>query len=70
MSLHGRIETVERLGNITYVYLDMGLPELVTVQMAGHVAHEGGEDVQVAFAADRLHVFDAEGRCLRNPSTP
>ena len=70
VSLHGRIETIERLGNITYVYLDMGLPELVTVQMSGHVAHEGGEDVRMTFAADRLHVFDAQGRCLMNPHTP
>ena len=70
VSLHGRIETVERLGNITYVYLDLGLPDLVTIQRTGPVAHLGGEDVAMTFAADRLHVFDERGACLMNPQAP
>ena len=70
VSLHGRVETIERLGNVTYVYLDLGPPNLVTVQRTGHVAARGGDDVAMTFMPDRLHVFDAGGRCLVNPLTP
>ena len=60
-ALPARIESVERLGNITYAYLDGGTPEVITVQAVGDVALEAGTDVAVSFRASDLHVFDPRG---------
>jgi ABC-type sugar transport system ATPase subunit len=63
-ALPARVESVERLGNITYAYLDGGAPDLITVQMLGHTDLAAGEDVQVGLRADAVHVFDGAGRVL------
>jgi ABC-type sugar transport system ATPase subunit len=60
-ALPARIESVERLGNITYAYLDAGTPDLVTVQVMGDVALEAGREVAVSFRASDLHVFNSRG---------
>ena len=60
-ALPARIESVERLGNITYAYLDGGTPDVITVQVIGDADLESGQDVQVAMKSSALHVFNASG---------
>ncbi|MBN9309105.1 sn-glycerol-3-phosphate ABC transporter ATP-binding protein UgpC, partial [Devosia sp.] len=55
-ALPARIESVERLGNITYAYLDGGTPEVITVQVMGDAPLEPGHDVQVGIRPEMLHV--------------
>jgi len=63
-ALPARVESVERLGNITYAYLDGGTPEVITVQVMGHSDLEPGQEVQVGLRADQVHVFDAAGAVM------
>ncbi|WP_417309344.1 ABC transporter ATP-binding protein [Devosia sp.] len=63
-TLPARIEAVERLGNITYAYLDGGTPEVITVQVMGDVDIAAGEDVLVALAPHAVHLFDAAGAVM------
>ena len=63
-TLPARIESVERLGNITYAYLDGGTPEVITVQVMGDVEIEPGQDVRVGMRPDSLHIFDATGAVM------
>ena len=63
-ALGARVESVERLGNITYAYLDAGGDELVTVQMPGMSEIGAGEHVRLLLDPDRIHVFDAGGAAL------
>jgi len=63
-ALPARVESVERLGNITYAYLDGGTPEVITVQVMGHSDLEPGQQVQVGLRPDQVHVFDAAGAVM------
>jgi ABC-type sugar transport system ATPase subunit len=62
--LKARVESVERLGNITFAYLDAGTPELITVQVMGHSPLAGGQEVQVGLRTSQMHVFDAGGTAI------
>jgi ABC-type sugar transport system ATPase subunit len=63
-TLPARIESVERLGNITYAYLDGGTPEVITVQVMGDADIASGQDVRVAMRPGAIHLFDATGAAL------
>jgi multiple sugar transport system ATP-binding protein/lactose/L-arabinose transport system ATP-binding protein len=63
-ALPARVESVERLGNITYAYLDGGTPEVITVQVMGHSDLQPGQEVQVGLRSDQVHVFDAAGAVM------
>jgi multiple sugar transport system ATP-binding protein len=63
-ALPARIESVERLGNITYAYLDGGTPDVITVQVIGDADLESGQDVQVGVKPASLHVFNANGGAI------
>ena len=64
ITLPARIESIERLGNITYTYLDGGTPEVITVQIMGDAALAAGQDVRVGLSPTSLHIFDAAGAAL------
>jgi ABC-type sugar transport system ATPase subunit len=56
-----RIVSVERLGNITFAYLEGGVPDLLTVQIVGQTSIEAGQQVKVGFSPNQVHLFDASG---------
>ena len=62
--LHAKVESVERLGNITFVYLDAGTPDLITVQVMGHSLLQSGQRVQAVVRAQNTHVFNAGGASI------
>ena len=63
--LPATIETVERLGNITFAYLNIGAPDLLTVQIMGNQQVSNGQEVQLSLTPSTLHVFDEAGTALR-----
>ncbi len=63
-ALSARVESVERLGNITFVYLDAGTPDVLTVQLMGQTALASGQAVQVGLQPSQLYVFDAAGTAI------
>ncbi|MEO9820968.1 MAG: sn-glycerol-3-phosphate ABC transporter ATP-binding protein UgpC [Paracoccaceae bacterium] len=60
------IETIERLGNVTYVYADAGLSELLTIQAAASFEHGVGDKVSIAFDPTQSHFFDKDGQKIRD----
>ena len=67
----GRIAHVERLGDCTLLYVDLAIGGTLTVRLEGHAAHTPGDAVHVAFAAEALHLFDADGiACERTAALP
>ena len=62
--LPARVVSLERLGNITFAYLDGGTPEVITVQIMGAVGIEVGQTVNLGFRAANVHVFDRSGAAL------
>ncbi len=65
ISLPATVETVERLGNITFAYLDIGAPEMITVQIIGLSRLSQGHSVTLSIDPRQLHVFAASGAVLR-----
>ena len=67
--LDGRVETVERLGNIAFVHVDCGARELTTVQVLGETPHAVGDEVRVRLPLERLHLFASDGAAVVSPRT-
>jgi ABC-type sugar transport system ATPase subunit len=63
-TISARVESVERLGNITYAYFQVGAPDLVTVQVLGMSDLEAGQDVRLGLPTRHLHVFNAAGAAI------
>jgi ABC-type sugar transport system ATPase subunit len=60
-ALPARVESVERLGNIAFAYLDAGTPEVVTVQLMSHSDLRSGSEVNIGLRPTSLHLFNASG---------
>lgn len=67
--LSGRVETADRLGNITYAYIDVGLQSSLTVQTFLNRKVKTGADVTVSVAPDRIDVFGPNGVRCSPPKT-
>jgi multiple sugar transport system ATP-binding protein len=67
----GHVAHAERLGDCTLLYVDLVIGKSLTMRMEGHAAHAPGDAVRLAFDAQALHLFDAEGAaCERTVSLP
>ena len=65
LRLQGKLTTADRLGNITYAYVDVGLTKDVTVQTFIKRRIESGTDVALSVPSERITLFDSSG--IRKP---
>tara|TARA_B100000780_G_scaffold140358_1_gene98268 strand:- start:2244 stop:3332 length:1089 start_codon:yes stop_codon:yes gene_type:complete len=65
-AIHTEIETIERLGNVTYVYVDAGLSQLLTIQASAGFEPEIGDKLSISFDPDQSHFFDKDGYIINN----
>jgi multiple sugar transport system ATP-binding protein len=64
------VEVTEPLGDVTYVYLDIGGDEY-TATLEGDFVIDPGRQLTVRFPADRIHLFDGEtGEAVHNRAPP
>jgi multiple sugar transport system ATP-binding protein len=64
------VEVTEPLGDVTYVYLEIG-DQQYTATLAGDIVLESGRSIHVRFPQDRIHLFDERtGEACRNRSPP
>jgi multiple sugar transport system ATP-binding protein len=63
--LEGKAVAVERLGNETYVYLDLPGSAEFAVHAAGDVAAKPGDILRVGIPAKACHLFDANGEAFQ-----
>jgi multiple sugar transport system ATP-binding protein/alpha-glucoside transport system ATP-binding protein len=61
----GTVSIVEKLGEVTLVYLDVGTPAPIVVKLEGDATVQRGEAMHVSAPGDRLHIFDGDGRSFR-----
>ena len=65
-ALQTTADFVETLGNTTYAYVrHPGAAETLTVQLPGDVRPVAGDAMALHVAADKAHLFDAEGMAFR-----
>ncbi|HEX5935007.1 MAG TPA: sn-glycerol-3-phosphate ABC transporter ATP-binding protein UgpC [Pseudorhizobium sp.] len=63
----GRIAIVEALGEVTLLYLEeVGDQEPVIAKIPGVFAARKGDTVRLSASADKLHLFDSEGKTYRS----
>ena len=64
------VEVTEPLGDVTYVYLDIG-GEQYTATLEGDLVIESGRTLNVRFPQNRIHLFDgATGETVHNRAPP
>jgi multiple sugar transport system ATP-binding protein len=64
-SISGPISHIERLGEASYIYLQVaGVDGFMTVRQEGDARAAQGESLSVGLAARNCHLFDAEGRAF------
>ena len=62
--LEGRVQSADRLGNITYAYIEAEKGSTLTVQTFINRNIKTGSDVTLSVSPERIHVFNSEGmRC-------
>ncbi len=66
LALSGTLEALERLGDITYLYLSLADGSQITVAEQGDRVLDIGELVSVYAAQDDLHLFDEAGQAMRD----
>ncbi|MFT3988114.1 ABC transporter ATP-binding protein [Aestuariivirga sp.] len=62
--VEGTVVAVERLGNESFIYLDLPGSTEFAVHAAGDVAAAVGSKIDVGLIASRCHVFDSAGQAL------
>lgn len=62
--LTGEITTIDRLGNVTYVFIDVGENEPVTVQSGAHLDLNVGQQVLIKTSTENIQLFDQSGQVL------
>ncbi|QSG16276.1 ABC transporter ATP-binding protein [Halapricum desulfuricans] len=64
------VKVTEPLGEVTYVYLDIGERQY-TATLEGDMVIEAGRTLTIQFPQDRIHLFDGQtGEALRNRTRP
>ena len=59
--LKGRVQSADRLGNITYAYIAAGQGSTLTVQTFINRKIKTGSEVTLSVSPERIHVFNSEG---------
>ncbi len=62
--LHGSIDLVECLGEVSYLYLTLADGSRLIVSRPGITRSRAGEHIEVSAAATAAHVFDSRGNAL------
>ncbi len=62
---HGRLDILERLGELTLLYVDCGFGEPIIAKLEGNVQLQRGSEITLAAAPEVLHVFDQKGQAFK-----
>ena len=64
--LDGRVVYSERLGSDSYLYVDAGTDQLVTVRQPGTSSFDEGDPLRLVPQPERIHRFDKDGHAIHN----
>ncbi len=67
--VRGHVTIVENLGELALAYVDVGAGEVLIVKVPGDSTLAKGDAVALNARADRMHLFDRDGRAYRRPSS-
>ena len=61
----GTVDIVEKLGEVTLLYVDCGYEEPVLAKLEGIASIKRGETVELAASPEDMHIFDGDGRAYQ-----
>ncbi|MBC8129379.1 MAG: ATP-binding cassette domain-containing protein, partial [Rhizobiaceae bacterium] len=61
----GKVELIEKLGEVTLAYVDVGAAEPIVAKLDGETRTSRGDTVRLTAALDRIHLFEADGRAFK-----
>ena len=67
--VRGHVTIVENLGELALAYVDLGAGEALIVKVPGDSTLAKGDAVALNARADRVHLFDRDGRAYQRPSS-
>ncbi|NVO05218.1 MAG: TOBE domain-containing protein, partial [Rhodoferax sp.] len=62
--IQGTLKHSEKLGNETFAYVSAGALGDITARMDGTLPLEPGQAIDLAFEAEHLYRFDANGKSI------
>jgi multiple sugar transport system ATP-binding protein len=62
--IQGTLKHSEKLGNETFAYVTSAALGDITARMDGTLPLEPGQTIELAFAAEHLYRFDADGKSI------
>jgi len=69
-AIPAEVEVTEPLGDVTYVYLNVG-GQQYTATLEGDIVLEAGRTIHVTFPQENIHLFDGDtGEAVRNRTPP
>jgi len=63
--LEGVVESVDRLGNISFVYADVGQENMATIQTAPRSTEKSGQNICCFAPSEDIHIFNHAGDAVQ-----
>jgi multiple sugar transport system ATP-binding protein len=70
LTVSGVVDVVEKLGDSTYLYLNLANGDRVTVRAPGHSRVKMGDTVTASAPAGAAHLFNGEGKAFTKVDYP
>lgn len=65
LTLMGEVQSVDRLGNISFVYADIGQDNMATIQTAPRSTEQSGQKICCHANSEDIHIFDQAGNSVQ-----
>ncbi|WP_020394370.1 ABC transporter ATP-binding protein [Thiolinea disciformis] len=65
LAIEGQIESVERMGDITYIYFSMPGHDLITMAQQGDHQLPIGQIIRAYAKPEKIHLFDESGKAIK-----
>lgn len=64
LMIEGQVESVERMGDMTYIYFSMPGSDLITLSQNGDYQIPVGETIRAYAKREQVHVFNEQGKAI------
>jgi ABC-type sugar transport system ATPase subunit len=62
--VEGKVTLIEHLGELSYLYVDIGQEGEIVLKVDGDNQHQAGDQITFGIQPNRLYLFDHQGNAL------
>jgi multiple sugar transport system ATP-binding protein len=63
-TVEGKVNLIEHLGELSYLYVDIGQEGEIVLKVDGDNQHQAGDQITFGIQPNRLYLFDHQGNAL------